>query len=243
MRLRAIVVFVAMAFFIVSAGMSVTGCVDAPPIENPDHTHLVILGGQSNMIGVNAEQVDQELSILFPSDNVTVVKHAMTASTIERWFHGWEAIGGVVQYAEGDFYDYLMDYVNPEIAVTNFDTITFVWAQGEANALVEPHLYKDALLGLLDNVRADVGRSDLNHIIVRLSDYGVNLRNQLYSDGWNSIRETQVEVADLSPLGAWIDTDNLNGENDELHFDKEEYIELATRIVDKTHRLISAQIN
>ena len=91
--------------------------------------------------------------------------------------------------------------------------------------------------GLIDQLSKDLGRKDLNFVIGRLSDFG-NQLNRGYAD-WETVRKAQVQVAEDSPLGAWVDTDDLNGKNDGLHYDKPGYLELGRRFAEASIKLVN----
>ena len=63
---------------------------------------------------------------------------------------------------------------------------------------------------------------------------------------WKLIREVQVKVADASPRGAWVDTDDLNdGLNkkgkeikNDLHYTQKGYELLGKRFAEKAIALI-----
>ena len=48
-----------------------------------------------------------------------------------------------------------------------------------------------------------------------------------------------MQVAEDSPLGAWVDTDDLNGKNDGLHYDKPGYVELGRRFAEASIKLVN----
>lgn len=54
------------------------------------------------------------------------------------------------------------------------------------------------------------------------------------------MRTTQVKLANASPLGGWIDTDDINGDKDDLHYPKGEAgkIALAKRFAAEAIELI-----
>ena len=97
--------------------------------------------------------------------------------------------------------------------------------------------------GLLAQLSGDLQRQDINFVIGRLSDFGVKDAGR---PDWNLIREVQVKVADASPRGGWVDTDDLNdGVNkkgkeikDDLHYSVKGYKLLGKRFADKSIELI-----
>jgi len=132
-------------------------------------------------------------------------------------------------------YDKLMVAVNKAIGNKKADTVTFIWMQGERDAK-EKHgqVYAASMQGLIDQLSADLGRHDLNFVIGRLSDFG---KKGTYAH-WEIVRKAQVQVAESSPRGAWVDTDDLNGPKDGLHYTKEGYAELGKRFAAKAIKLI-----
>jgi hypothetical protein len=73
---------------------------------------------------------------------------------------------------------------------------------------------------------------DMTVVVGRLSD---NLKGD---KGWEAVRAAQVQVAEADPLAAWVDTDDLNGPKDGLHYDKAGYAELGKRFAEKTIGLL-----
>jgi hypothetical protein len=198
--------------------------------------HLFILSGQSNMAGLDPKisftpAVEKE----FGKDNVVVVKSAQGGQPIRRWFKEWKPADGPMPEKNGDLYDVLMTEVRKAIEGREIATVTFVWMQGERDAK-EGHggVYAESLKGLVAQLSKDLGRDDVNFVIGRLSDFANN--NAGYPD-WNKVREVQVSVAEGSPRGAWVDTDDLNdkaakggqGTFDDLHYSPEGYRILGER--------------
>ncbi len=117
-----------------------------------------------------------------------------------------------------------------------YDTVTFVWMQGERDAK-ERHgeVYQKSFAGLVKQLSDDLGRDDLNFVIGRLSDC---LNKKPGKSHWMEVREAQVAVAEKNPRGAWVDTDDLNGPKDGLHYNKEGYAELGKRFAEKAVELV-----
>ena len=171
--------------------------------------HLFILSGQSNMGGLKPEEsfiptVETE----FGKENVIVVKDALGGQPIRRWYKKWKSAKGEAFKGAGDLYDRLMGKVNSAIKGQKIQTVSFSWMQGERDAR-EKHsaVYAASLQGILDQLAADLGRKDINFVIGRLSDF--DMQNKRYPH-WTAIRKIQVDFANASPRGAWVDTDDLN---------------------------------
>ncbi len=207
--------------------------------------HLFILSGQSNMAGLRPEEsfipaVEKEFG---PTD-VIVVKDALGGQPIRRWFKAWKDSEGNAPESAGDLYDRLMARVDSVVAGTPLRSVTFLWMQGERDAR-EQHgeVYAESLRGLYEQLSDDLGRRDINFVIGRLSDF--DMTNERYPH-WTMIREAQVEVAENSSRGAWVDTDDLNDGmnrsgteiNNDLHYSAEGYVELGRRFASAAIDLI-----
>jgi hypothetical protein len=208
-------------------------------------THLFILSGQSNMAGLNpAVSFTPTVEKEFGKENVIVIKSAQGGQPIRRWYKEWKPADGKKPEKNGDLYDKMMGLVNPAIKGKTIDSVTFCWMQGERDAK-EKHdaVYAASMKGLIDQLAKDLGRDDVNFVIGRLSDFGTKKRK---SENWIKVREAQVAVAEGSPRGAWVDTDDLNdGKNkrgneikDDLHYSVAGYKTFGQRLADESIKLI-----
>lgn len=212
---------------------------------NAGEKHLFILSGQSNMAGLKPEEsfiptVEKE----FGKENVIVVKSAQGGQPIRRWFKEWKDASGNKPGKNGDLYDVLMKKVTPAIKDQKLKSVTFLWMQGERDAK-EKHgeVYKASFNGVLEQVKKDLGLKELNFVIGRLSDF--DMENKKYPQ-WTMLRKIQVELAEESSNGAWVDTDDLNdGKNrkgkdikNDLHYSAEGYVTFGKRLADKAIGLI-----
>ena len=201
--------------------------------------HLFILSGQSNMVGLKPEvSFTPAVTRAFAGDEVLVVKDAKGAQPIRRWYKKWKPAKGDEPKATGDLYDKLMKKVMEALKGRKPTTVTFVWMQGERDAR-ERHgeVYAASFRGLVDQLQADLGRKDVNFVIGRLSDYGNG--NKSYPH-WMMVRDAQVAVAEADPRGGWIDTDDLNGPKNGLHYTKDGYKEMGTRFAAKAVELVKS---
>lgn len=210
--------------------------------ETPEPTgeksaHLFILSGQSNMNGLKPE--DTFVPIVqkrFGAEQVIVVKDSHGGQPIRRWDKGWVSDDPKQQGRIGDLYDQLMSKVHAAIRGREIQTVTFLWMQGEKDAREgNADVYRDSFLRLLSQLREDLKHSNINSIIGRLSDFGVD--NPNYPD-WNKMRQVLVELADSSQRSAWVNTDDLNDGlsrdgkliKDDLHYSAEGYRQFGTRM-------------
>jgi hypothetical protein len=199
-------------------------------------TRLFILSGQSNMAGLNPDlSYTPALKKAFPDDEVIVVKSAQGGQPIRRWYKGWKAPVDIRvklrpgEKGNGDLYDVLMSKVQGAIAGKKIDTVAFVWMQGEADAKAGlATVYTESLRGVIRQLRDDLKRPDMSFVIGRLSDY----KNG--DAGWDAVRAAQEKVAREDSLGTWVDTDDLNGPTNKLHYTREGYVELGSRFAAKS---------
>lgn len=204
-------------------------------------THLFILSGQSNMVGLKPEtSFTPAVEKAFGKENVVVVKEATGGQPIARWYTGSKAGDGKT----ADFYKNIITKVDAARAGKTIKSITFIWMQGERDAKTGTHAeYSDNLTGLIEKLRADLKHKEMNFVIGRLSDFDMKNPN------WVSVRETQVKVAEGDPRGAWIDTDDLNNlpgkadsaMRDDLHLSKEGYVTMGERFAEKAIALINGK--
>lgn len=207
--------------------------------------HLFILSGQSNMAGLKPEiSFTPTVEAAYGKENVTVVKSAQGGQPIRRWYKQWKPTKGDGPKATGDLYDILMKAVNKATAGKKYATVTFVWMQGERDAK-EKHgeVYASSMKGLVDQLAKDLGRDDVNFVIGRLSDFDMDDKKYTH---WTMVRKAQVSVAEASPRGAWVDTDDLNDKENkktkqiknDLHYTGEGYKTLGKRFAEKAIELI-----
>ena len=211
-----------------------------------EEKHLFILSGQSNMPHMNPAPFNQAVKEAFGNNNVFVVKVDSSGQPISRWYKKWESAEGEKPNPErtGDLYDVLMKKTKALLKKHKMKTVTFIWMQGETDARKDGEVYEASLLGLLDQLKTDLGRKDLNFVIGRISDH--NLVEPEKWQHWDLIREIQVKVAEADPRGAWVDTDDLNDGKTKkgktikngVHYTKEGYAKLAERFAQKAIALI-----
>ncbi len=194
------------------------------------------------MAGLNPQvSFSPAVQMAFGKDAVIVIKDAQGGEPIRRWYKEWVPTPGapLSTKGQGDLYDRLMKKVLPAVQGQELASVTFVWMQGERDAK-ESHgaVYGSSFLGLIEQLKKDLGREDIHFVIGRLSD--MDMENTRYPH-WTLVREEQVRVAEASDLGTWVDTDDLSMKKDNLHYDAEGYKELGQRFADKAIALIRSK--
>ncbi|MCE9606138.1 MAG: sialate O-acetylesterase [Planctomycetia bacterium] len=211
-----------------------------------DGKHLFILSGQSNMKKLNPDiSFTPTVEAAFGKENVIVVKDAQNGKPIALWYKAWKSPEGHPPKTVGGLYNRLMGSVNVAIQGKNIKTVTFVWMQGESDT--NPDLsgdYEVSLKGLIEQLRTDMGRQDINVVIGRLSDFQTDDENP----NWMVVRKTQMAVAEADPRGAWVDTDDLNNDKGtvgadgklikDVHYTTEGFRLLGERFAKKAIELI-----
>jgi acetyl esterase/lipase len=208
--------------------------------------HLFLLSGQSNMARFKPEKVFiPAVEAEFGKDNVIVIKDAQGGQLIRRWYKGWKSAAGEVPESTGDLYDRLMQKVRPAIEGLEIKTVTFIWMQGEADAKAsDGEVYAASLAGIIDQLRTDLKHQEINVVIGRLSDFGMD--NQKCPH-WTMIRDVQMAFTDSNPRYEWVDTDDLNDGADRqgrtrpnaLHYSAEGCDILGRRYAQKAIALIN----
>jgi len=221
---------------------------------------VFILSGQSNMAGLNPDiSFTPALKKAFPQDEIIVIKDAMGGQPIKRWYKQWQpakkeapevadkpgkkgarpaAAKGKKQpdaksNTNGDLYDRLMSKVRPALEGKKVDTVSFVWMQGESDVKHgQSAVYADSLRGLIKQLRDDLQRPDMTVVIGRISDQYVGKPHG------EAIRDAEVAVAKEDKLADWVDTDDLNGPKNAVHYTKEGYATLGVRFAEKTVGLL-----
>jgi hypothetical protein len=209
--------------------------------------HLFILSGQSNMVHLNPDQsFIPTLAAEFGKENIIVVKDALGAQPISRWYKGWIATDGSVPKSRGDLYDQLISKVFDAIKEQQVSSVTFVWIHGERDARIsEGEVYTASVKGLINQLKNDLKRDTVNTIIARLSDF--DLLNERWPH-WTLVRQAQEQLADEDSAILWVNTDDLNtGLNsnnefikDDLHYTVEGYRTLGIRIAESAIKLIKS---
>jgi len=192
-------------------------------------THLVILSGQSNMVGVDKHYFKFRLNTLWGHKTV-VIKEAESGKLIKYWYD-------IKTNSTRYIYKNMMEKVELVQSIIRPATITFIWHQGESNSRNEDYkTYKESFLKMIEKLKTDTNRKDIKVIIVRISDFGVGNNEGPYLY-WDEIRQIQE---DLAHENDWrlISTDDLNGFDDDSHYSPEGYRSLAERLASATYRLI-----
>jgi hypothetical protein len=218
-----------------SAGSPATSAGSSPPAGK----HLFVLSGQSNMAKLDPRRTFiPTVEAHFGADNVIVVKDAQGGRPIREWYRDWRPARGEKPAGSGELYDRLMSKVRGAIEGEHLQTVTFVWMQGEKDGR-QGHgdVYAQSLLGLARQLEADLGRDDVNFVIGRLSDFDMSNTRYVH---WTLVRAAQESLCRSRGRWSLVDTDDLNGPEDDLHYTAEGYDRFGRRLAEAAIRLVSA---
>ena len=206
--------------------------------------HLFILSGQSNMTGGLKVGFAQKVEDTFGKENVVVVHHSKSGRGIRFWdkdyrfpdgyrFPGKGVPSERSKQQHGQEYGSLIGKVREAIEGKSFDTVTFVWMQGESDGGrgLGP-VYEESFLRLLRRIKEDLERKDLGFVIGRINN------SRMSDPNWKAMRDVQVKLAEDTDHGEWIDTDDLSGPEHGVHFPKGNYSKLGHRFAEKAIDLI-----
>lgn len=223
-----------------------TGCVSTNTSRVKTGKHLFILSGQSNMTGTLKDAFADRVRQHWGEENATVVIRMKSGRGIRYWVKDYETPASATHVApkhkaNGSEYPALLQAATDAMGQASFDTVGFIWMQGESDGLNRlSEAYEASFIKLLDRLKKDLDRDDMYFVIGRISDFGLN---QDAHDHWQRVREAQVNLGQRRD-GAWIDTDDLNGgsvdhPHGELHYPKQGSEILGQRFAEKAIEMSS----
>lgn len=217
---------------------------NAGPHAQATGRHLFLLSGQSNMTGSLEAGFRAVVQREMGEDKVAVVRHNKPGRGIRFWVADYELpashpLSGKLQAGNGEEFPKLVAAARSAGDPKAFASVTLVWMQGESDANRDlAAAYGKSFRTLLDRLKTELGISTLHFVIGRISDHGLHGEQ---AEGWKSMRKVQQELAEADPLGAWIDTDDLNGGDEthpqgELHYPAAQYAPLGARFAEAAIR-------
>ncbi len=216
--------------------------------EQKTGKHLFILSGQSNMTGTVRDAFAARVTEHFGKENAVVVMRQKSGRGIRFWVTDYRqptdrGLTDKKMNSNGMEYKPLIETALAATKDQSFDTVGFIWMQGESDANNRlSEVYEESFLKLIKQLKKDLSRDDLHFVIGRINDYA---RSRPDNEHWKSVRETQVKLG-KTPGNAWIDTDDLNGgdakkPDGDIHFPKKGAVILGERFADKAIELITKQ--
>jgi hypothetical protein len=214
--------------------------------EQKSGKHLFILSGQSNMTGGLKAAFAARVAKHFGKENAVVVMRQKSGRGIRFWVADYRQPTGrgltdKKMNSNGMEYKPLIETALAAAKDQSFDTVGFIWMQGESDANNRlSETYEESFHKLVNQLKKDLKRNDLYFVIGRINDYA---RSRQPNDHWVQVRETQVKLG-KTPGNAWINTDDLNGgdakqPDGDIHFPKEGAVALGQRFADKAIELIA----
>ena len=230
------------------AGLS--GCASTQGEEGAEEPgkHLFILSGQSNMTGTLKDAFADRVHDRFGEENAVVVMRMKSGRGIRFWVADYRQPNGRglserAMNSNGQEYKPLIEAAMAAAKDQSFDTVGFIWMQGESDANNRlSDVYEESFLKLIKQLKKDLGFDEMYFVIGRINDYA---RSRPDNQHWQRVRETQVRLGKTRGNG-WIDTDDLNGgdakqPDGDIHFPREGAVILGQRFADKAMELIDRQ--
>ena len=216
--------------------------------EKKTGKHLFILSGQSNMTGAVKAAFTAHVEEQYGKENSVVVMRMKSGRGIRFWVADYDqpADRGLQEKkmtSNGMEYKPLIEAALAAVKAQSFDTVGFIWMQGESDANNRlSEVYEESFLKLVGQLRKDLKRVDLYYVIGRINDYAKSRPDNVH---WKRVRETQIKLG-KTPGNAWIDTDDLNGGNadnpdGDIHFPREGALRLGRRFADKAIEMINSK--
>ena len=216
--------------------------------EKKTGKHLFILSGQSNMTGAVKAAFTAHVEEQYGKENSVVVMRMKSGRGIRFWVADYDqpadrGLNEKKMTSNGMEYKSLLETALAAVKAQSFDTVGFIWMQGESDANNRlSEVYEESFLKLVGQLRKDLKRVDLYYVIGRINDYAKSRPDNVH---WKRVRETQIKLG-KTPGNAWIDTDDLNGGNadnpdGDIHFPREGALRLGRRFADKVIEMINSK--
>ncbi|MEO1998286.1 MAG: sialate O-acetylesterase, partial [Planctomycetaceae bacterium] len=202
--------------------------------------HLFILSGQSNMTGTVRDAFADRVRERFGEENAVVVMRMKSGRGIRFWVADYRqprdrGLSDKKMNSNGQEYKPLIEASRAAAKDESFDTVGFIWMQGESDANNRlSEVYEESFVKLIKQLKKDLGRDDLYFVIGRINDYA---RSRPDNEHWRRVRDTQIRLGKTTG-NAWINTDDLNGgdadrPNGDIHFPRQGAVTLGQRFADK----------
>lgn len=188
------------------------------------------------------------VAAVFGADRVMVTTYARPSQPIKRWVKDWRPPSGMTDDKPEDnglLYEAMMASVRRGVKDRPIASVTFVWMQGEADAMAGwGSVYEASFLRLIDQIEADLGVERVNFVVGRINEFWIDK-----PDG-ALMREVLRGLGESQAHGDWVDTDDLNrGVNpwggysfEDGHFPPAGYRVMGQRFARKACRLIDPEI-
>ncbi|MDA7516044.1 sialate O-acetylesterase [Akkermansiaceae bacterium] len=145
--------------------------------EKKTGKHLFILSGQSNMTGAVKAAFTAHVEEQYGKENSVVVMRMKSGRGIRFWVADYNqpadrGLNEKKMTSNGMEYKPLLETALAAVKAQSFDTVGFIWMQGESDANNRlSEVYEESFLKLVGQLRKDLKRVDLYYVIGRINDY------------------------------------------------------------------------
>lgn len=216
--------------------------------SNTNGKHLFILSGQSNMTADLKAGFAGVVEKTFGKENITIAHQCKPGRGIRFWDKDFKypdqfefpdhSKPNNNDKQHGELYPSLLESILTVTEGKSFETVSFIWMQGESDGIRGlGEVYEQSFLRVLERLKTDLNRKDINFVIGRISDANMD------KPGWVKVREVQMKLGEDHEHCGWIDTDDLNGgeagkPGGDLHYPKDQIGIVGERLAAKAVELI-----
>jgi hypothetical protein len=220
----------------------------------PRKRHLFIFAGENNMESVKPERLvipelekkDKELK----KADLLWTRQARRVMAMNDVDSEWTDDEGKskVRYGSGyskkkaKEYERLVETARATARKKECDTVVLFWMQGETDAQKGwGEQYAESFARFVKQLEEDLELGEIDVVIARLSDHGLQEKWQKKYPDWEKVRKAQEKLVKDNKGWVLIDTDDLNGKLNNLKFDKKGIEILGDRYADAALKFVSSQ--
>lgn len=218
----------------------------------PRKRHLFIFAGENNM-----ESLKPERTVIPPLEKLDkdLKKADLLWTRLARRTMPMHEIDSDWTDAEGDEkvrygsgyskkkakeYERLVETARATAKRKACDTVVLFWMQGETDAQKGwGKQYGASFQRFVKQLEQDLELGKVQVVIARLSDYGLQEKWQKEYPDWKAVRSAQEKLVKDNKGWILIETDDLNGKQNNLKFDKKGIETLGERYAEAALKLIN----
>ncbi|MFC5050871.1 sialate O-acetylesterase [Rubritalea spongiae] len=219
----------------------------------PRPRHLFIFAGENNMESLKPERtvipplvdLDKDLKkvdlLWMRMARRTMAMHDVDSDWTDSDGNEKASYGSGYSKTQAKEYERLLETARDTARKKECDTIVLFWMQGESDAQKGwGDQYAASFQRFVKQLEADMELGKLDVVLVRLSDHGLQEKWQKKYPDWAKVRAAQEKLVHANKGWILIDTDDLNGKQNKLQFDKKGIETLGERYAEAALKLVGA---